>query len=415
MRNSNLYEKLAKLAVNMGVNVQKGQPLLVKANIRDVEFVRMISKEAYEAGASNVIVDWSDEKLTRYQFQYQNLEELKNIPDWVHDKNKYLQEQRVCSLRVESDCPGGLKDLDQEKISAYSQAFSEKMHDLVDYTMKNIGQWSIVALPSQDWAELVFPKLNPKEAYDALEKAIFSASRVDENSDPEQNWREHDARLTAYAKTMTNYQFTKLHFISELGTDLEVGLVEDNIWEGGGSISASGVHFEPNIPTEEVFSMPHKDKVNGIVYASKPLSYSGKVIENFWFRFENGKVVEYGAEKEKETLDKLVHFDEGSSHLGEVALVPYNSPISQSGILFFNTLFDENAACHLALGRAYPENIKGGLTDDEESLKKRGMNTSFQHVDFMFGTKEMKVDGIQKDGTVVPVFRKGNFVIGETL
>ena len=194
-----------------------------------------------------------------------------------------------------------------------------------------------------------------------------------------------------------------------------MGLVEDNIWEGGGSISASGVHFEPNIPTEEVFSMPHKDKVNGIVYASKPLSYSGKVIENFWFRFENGKVVEYGAEKEKEALDKLVHFDEGSSHLGEVALVPYNSPISQSGILFFNTLFDENAACHLALGRAYPENIKGGLTDDEESLKKRGMNTSFQHVDFMFGTKEMKVDGIQKDGTVVPVFRKGNFVIGETL
>ncbi|QRG86573.1 aminopeptidase [Bulleidia sp. zg-1006] len=413
MKNQNLYEKLAKLAVRMGVHVQKDQPLLVRANVRDVEFVRMVSKEAYEVGASDVIVDWSDEELSRHKFQYQSLERLKDIPDWLHDKHKYLQDKGICSLAVVSDCPGGLKDLDQEKISAYSRAFSEKMDDLMDYQMKNIGQWSIVALPSQDWAELVFPNLSPEEAYSALEKAIFSASRVDEQSNPEQNWLEHDARLTAYAKKMTDYQFTKLHFTSELGTDLEVGLVDGNIWEGGGTDSFFGIHFEPNIPTEEVFSMPHKDRVNGIVYASKPLSYSGKVIENFWFRFENGKVVEYGAEKEKEALDKLVNFDEGSSHLGEVALVPYNSPISQSGILYFNTLFDENAACHLALGRAYPENIQGGLTDEEESLKKRGMNTSLVHVDFMFGTKGMDVDGIQRDGTVVPVFRKGSFVIGE--
>lgn len=413
MENRELYEKLARLAVRMGVNVQKGQPLLIRANVRDVAFVRMVTKEAYEVGASQVLIEWSDEELKRYTFQYQSVETLQEIPDWVHDKRKYLQDLGMCSLLIESERPDSMKGLDQEKINAHTKAFYEKMKDTMDYSIKNRGQWSIVALPSQEWAEQVFPKLEPKEAYSALEKAIFSVSRVDHESDPEENWKNHDAHLTGYAKKMTEYQFEKLHFVSELGTDLEVGLVDRHLWEGGGSNSAKGIHFEPNIPTEEVFTMPHREKVNGKVFASKPLSYSGKVIEDFWFEFKDGKVINFGAKEELEALEKLVHFDEGSCRLGEVALVPYDSPISLSGLLFFNTLFDENAACHLALGRAYPENIEGGLSEAEEDLIQKGMNTSSQHVDFMFGTKDLLVDGIQKDGTVVPVFREGKFVIGE--
>ena len=236
-------------------------------------------------------------------------------------------------------------------------------------------------------------------------------SRVTEDSDPLENWRIHDANLVEHARKLTELNFNQLHFTSELGTDLTVELVDNHVWIGGGDKTPKGVYFDPNIPTEECFTMPKKTGVNGIVYASKPLSYSGKVIDGFWFRFENGKVVDFGAKQEEETLKSLLDFDEGSRYLGEVALVPYDSPISNSNILFFNTLFDENAACHLALGMPYPENVKGGANMSEEELKAAGANESSQHEDFMFGTKEMNIDGIQQDGTVVPVFRNGNFVI----
>ena len=405
------YEKLAKLAVRKGVNVQKDQPVVISAAVRDAAFVRLLVKEAYEAGARYVEVNWSDTELTRLDYTYQTKETLEEVPQWAFDRRKTNNDAGACYLTVRSDAPGALDGLDPEKIHAASVAVSRKMRPLRAYTMNNEGQWCVLGLPSPEWARKIFPDLEEQEAFDRLEEAIFSVSRVTEDGDPIAAWDEHDGNLMRYGEKMTNRQFTALHFTSGLGTDITVGLVKDHIWVGGGCFTPKGVYFDPNIPTEECFCMPEKTGTNGIVYASKPLSYQGRVIENFWLRFENGKVVDFGAEKEADALRKLVEFDEGSCYLGEVALVPYDSPVSRSGILFFNTLYDENAACHLALGACYPENLKGGTEMSEEELAAHGANNSMTHCDFMFGTADMDIDGILPDGTRVPVFRKGNYVI----
>ena len=405
------YEKLAKLAVRKGVNVQKDQPVVISAAVRDAAFVRLLVKEAYEAGARYVEVNWSDTELTRLDYTYQTKETLEEVPQWAFDRRKTNNDAGACYLTVRSDAPGALDGLDPEKIHAASVAVSRKMRPLRAYTMNNEGQWCVLGLPSPEWARKIFPDLEEQEAFDRLEEAIFSVSRVTEDGDPIAAWDEHDGNLMRYGEKMTDRQFTALHFTSGLGTDITVGLVKDHIWVGGGCFTPKGVYFDPNIPTEECFCMPEKTGTNGIVYASKPLSYQGRVIENFWLRFENGKVVDFGAEKEADALRKLVEFDEGSCYLGEVALVPYDSPVSRSGILFFNTLYDENAACHLALGACYPENLKGGTEMSEEELAAHGANNSMTHCDFMFGTADMDIDGILPDGTRVPVFRKGNYVI----
>lgn len=405
-----LYQKLAKLAVRRGVNVQKQQPLVITASVKDYAFVEMCVKEAYEAGASYVNVEWQDADVRKMDYVYQSMETLQNIPQDAYERNARLNKDGACYLHILSDDPNGMKEVDPEKISAYRMAYSKKMKDLRKYTMNNEGQWSIIGLPSVGWARTVFPELPEDEAYEKLGDAILMTSRISEDTDPLENWEKHDAELIAHAKKLNEYDFAAMHFTSELGTDLTVQLVNDHLWVGGGDTTPKGVYFDPNIPTEEVFGMPHKDGVNGKVYASKPLSYGGKVIRNFWFEFKHGKVVDYGAETEKDTLTKLFSFDEGSRHLGEVALVPYNSPISQSNILFFNTLYDENAACHLAFGACYPENMKNGIHLSEKELSKRGANDSVQHVDFMFGTREMNIDGITKDDRSIPVFRHGSFV-----
>lgn len=405
-----MYEKLARLAVRKGVNVQKDQPLVIRASVRDYAFVRLVVKEAYEAGAKSVSVNWADQEISKMGFTYESEETLAEIPDWIHEQTKSRQEAGSCFLSIISDKPGAMADVDPKKLGAYQRAYYQKMGDLQAYTMNNIGQWCVIGIPSMEWAKVVFPELPEEEAFEKLGDAIFSVTRVGEDNDPVADWDAHDAELIGHAEKLNAYNFKELHFTSELGTDVTVGLVQDHIWVGGGCFTPNGVYFDPNMPTEECFCMPEKTAVNGKVVASKPLSYNGKVIENFWFRFENGKVVDFGAEKEEEALKHLLEFDEGSSYLGEVALVPYDSPISQSGILFFNTLYDENAACHLALGRPYPENLKGGIEMSEEELAAHGANSSLQHEDFMFGTKEMQIDGICYDGTVVPVFRNGNFV-----
>ena len=410
MATQEMYEKLAKLAVRKGVNVQPDQPLVVNACIRDAAFVRLVVKEAYEAGARYVQVNWSDVELTKMDYTYQSLETLKEVPQWVFDKRKYSNDNGACYLTIRSDAPGSFDGLDGEKMLAAGRAMAQKMKPLQSYTMNNEGQWCVLGLPSLEWAKKIFPEMEEQAAYDKLEEAIFAVSRVTQDGDPIQAWDQHDANLMGYGEKLTSYQFKAMHFTSGLGTDLTVGLVKDHIWVGGGCLTPKGVFFDPNIPTEECFSMPEKTATEGIVYASKPLNYQGKVIENFWLRFEKGKVVEYGAEKEVDSLKKLVEFDEGSSYLGEVALVPYDSPISLSGILFMNTLYDENAACHLALGRCYPENIKGGTEMSEEELAAHGANDSLTHCDFMFGTEDMDIDGILPDGSRVPIFRQGNYV-----
>ena len=410
MVSEKMYDKLAELVVKRGVNVQKDQPVIIRANVQDIEFVKKLTLHAYEAGARSVEYEWADDELNKMSFQYMSEKTLSEVPQWKYDKTKYQHDNGACYITVLSDKPGALADVDSNKINIANTAYYSKMADLMSYTMNNEGQWCVMGIPSIEWAKVVFPDLSDEEAYEKLGDAIFAVTRVSEDNDPIKEWEKHDEEMSEHARKLNEFELKKLHFTSEIGTDLYVELVEGHIWVGGGCTTPKGVFFDPNMPTEECFCMPLKTGTNGIVYASKPLSYNGKVIEDFWFRFENGKVVDYDAKKEKESLKHLLEFDEGSSYLGEVALVPYDSPVSLSGVLFFNTLYDENAACHLALGRPYPENIKGGADMDKEELARHGANDSMQHEDFMFGTREMSVDGIKEDGTVVPIFRHGNFV-----
>lgn len=411
MVNEGLLKKYASLAVRTGVNVEKGQLLVIKADVRDRAFVELCVEEAYKAGAGQVRIHWNDEDISHLGYEYETTESLSYVPDWVVERTRFEQEKGAAYLNIDSSTPGLMADIDQEKLTAVRLENMKKMKPFQAYTMNNIGQWSIVALPGEKWAGKVFPEKEGKEAVDALWDAILKAVRVREDNDPVAEWKEHDDELMRHCKLLNDLNFDRLHFESELGTDFFVGLVKDHIWSGGGNYSKSGTFFNANMPTEEVFCMPDRNRVEGKVFASKPLSYGGKVIEDFWFSFKDGTVVDYGAKKEKDALTKLLETDEGSRHLGEVALISYDSPISNLNLLFFNTLFDENASCHLALGRCYPENIKGGEEMSEEELLFHGGNQSMNHVDFMFGTREMRVTGIKEDGSEVAIFKDGNFVI----
>ena len=410
MVSENMYEKLAELVVKKGVNVQKDQPVVIQAFVHDAAFVRMLARRAYEAGARTVSVEWRDTELSKLAYRYETPEVLAEVPQWKYDKTRHQHDGGACYVSIHSEKPGAMADVDGEKLRIANMAYYTKMADLLNYTTNNEGQWCVIGLPSVDWAKVVFPALSDEEAFEKLGDAIFAVTRVTEDNDPIAEWDRHDREMIEHADKLNAYRFEKLHFTSGLGTDLTVELVKGHIWVGGGCVTPKGVYFDPNMPTEECFCMPAKTETNGVVYASMPLNYNGKLIDGFWLRFENGRVVDFDAKKEKEALAQLLSFDEGSSYLGEVALVPYDSPISQSGILFFNTLYDENAACHLALGRPYPENIEGGVRMSKEELAAHGANDSMQHEDFMFGTADMAIDGILPDGTAVPVFREGNFV-----
>ena len=411
MPNEGLLKKYASLAVRTGINIEKGQLLVIRASVKDHEFVELCVKEAYEAGAGKVSVVWNDENISHMSYEYETTESLSFVPDWVVERTRYQQERGAAFLTIDSETPGLMADIDQDKLQTVRLEYMKRMKPFQAYTMNNIGQWCIIALPGKKWAKKVFPEKGEDEAVDALWEAILQAVRINEDNDPVAEWKAHDEELMRHCKLLNEYNFDRLHFVSELGTDLYVGLVKDHVWSGGGNYSKSGTFFNANIPTEEVFCMPDRNRVDGKVFASKPLSHAGKVIEDFWFSFKDGIVIDYGAKKEKDALTKLLDTDEGSRHLGEVALISYDSPISNQNILYFNTLFDENASCHLALGRCYPENIKGGEEMSEEELLSHGGNQSMNHVDFMFGTKEMRVTGIENDGTEVEIFRNGNFVI----
>ena len=411
MPNEGLLKKYASLAVRTGINIEKGQLLVIRASVKDHEFVELCVKEAYEAGAGKVSVVWNDENISHMSYEYETTESLSFVPDWVVERTRYQQERGAAFLTIDSETPGLMADIDQDKLQTVRLEYMKRMKPFQAYTMNNIGQWCIIALPGKKWAKKVFPEKGEDEAVDALWEAILQSVRINEDNDPVAEWKAHDEELMRHCKLLNEYNFDRLHFVSELGTDLYVGLVKDHVWSGGGNYSKSGTFFNANIPTEEVFCMPDRNRVDGKVFASKPLSHAGKVIEDFWFSFKDGIVIDYSAKKEKDALTKLLDTDEGSRHLGEVALISYDSPISNQNILYFNTLFDENASCHLALGRCYPENIKDGEEMSEEELLSHGGNQSMNHVDFMFGTKEMRVTGIENDGTEVEIFRNGNFVI----
>lgn len=411
MPKTELLKKFAKLAVEVGANVQEGQLVWVNSSTESRELARLIVEAAYNRGAKRVSVNWSDDYVGRLGYDGMDVEELETIPQWRIDKMKDFTEQDGCVISITSPIPGVNAGVDPQKMQRAGIAASKVFEFYRSHMMGNHAQWSIVAAPNVVWAEKVFPELKGEEAVEALWDAILKASRVTEDNDPVKEWELHNKELLAHNKILNDFDFETLEFKNSLGTDLKVGLIENHVWAGGGENSTKGRYFNPNIPTEENFTMPAKFKVEGKVVATTPLNYQGKLIEDFYLVFKEGKVVEYDAKKQKDALDNLINFDEGSAYLGEVALISYDSPIQNSGILFYNTLFDENASCHLALGRAYPMNVKNGTDMSKEELEKIGSNLSMTHVDFMFGSKDMDIVGVQKDGTRVQVFKDGNFVV----
>lgn len=411
MNKEKLLREYARLAVEVGVNVQKNQMLFINAPIEAAKLVEYIVEDAYHIGSSKVVVNWQDDFSSKLFYLHGSEEKLKEVPDYVVDRLKYIVDNNACVLSISSPNPEMYKDVNPSIISMVSKASGPKTKFYSDYMMASKSQWAIIAYPNKTWAKKVFPSLDENDAVEKLLEAILYTSRVDESSSAVENWKKHINNLDVHNQILNEYNFKSLHFENSLGTDLDIELVENHIWAGGGELSSNGVLFAPNIPTEETFTMPHKDKINGTVVSTKPLNVRGKLIPEFKLTFKDGKVVDFEAKEEYETLKLLLETDEGSNSLGEVALVSYDSPISKLNVLFYNTLFDENASCHLALGNAYSMNIVGGTNMEEEELKKYGYNVSNIHVDFMFGSSDMEITGTTKTGEKIAIFRKGNFVI----
>ncbi len=403
--------KYAELAVRIGVNVQKGQLIVISAAVDCAYFARMCVEEAYKAGAGEVLVNWNDEAITKLAYQNESTETLSSIAPWRIEQKKNCIDKKCCFLYIESATPGLMADIDGEKMQAARMAKETAFEPFEFYTMANLGQWSIVAIPTVAWAKKVFPNDDADTALEKLWAAVLTSVRISEDNAPVAEWEKHNDDMLRHCETLNKYNFKSLHFENKMGTDLTVELIPNHIWEGGCTTAKNGAVFNANIPTEEAFTMPYKFGVNGRVYATKPLSYQGKMIDGFHLDFKDGKVVDFASEKEEDTLKNLIGFDDGSCYLGEVALVPFDSPISNSGILFLNTLFDENASCHLALGASYPENVKNGAEMEREELNKIGSNYSKIHCDFMFGSADMSIVGITQDGKEVAVFKNGNFTI----
>ncbi len=400
-------EKYAELAVHVGVKVEKGQTLVINAPLPAAEFVRRIAEKAYEAGAKNVHVEWQDEKLTRIKYEKAPDEAFAEFPMWKAKGYEEMAENGAAFLSIYSPNPDLLKGIDPKRIATANKTGATAMKNYRSYLMADKARWSIISVPTVEWAKKIFPDATEEQAVEQLWEAIFKVTRVDQE-DPIAAWQQHNETLKQKVEYLNSKQYKQLVYEAP-GTNLTVELPENHVWQGGGSISQSGIPFNPNMPTEEVYTMPHKDGVNGTVRSTKPLNYAGNVIDNFTLTFENGKVVDFTAEEGYDTLKHLLDTDEGARRLGEVALVPHHSPISDSGLIFYNTLFDENASNHLALGEAYPVNLEGGTSMSPEELAERGANKSLVHEDFMIGSAEMNIDGVTKDGVREPIFRNGNW------
>ncbi len=400
-------EKYAELSVKVGVNVQKGQTLIVNADIATAPFVRLVTKKAYEAGAKLVQIEWTDEQVTRIRYDKAPNESFEYFPTWRAEMLEKAYEEGAAMLAITSVNPDLLKGVDASKIANLQKAAGEATKGYRKMVMADKISWSIVAVPSKGWSAKVFPDLTEQEQEEKLWEAIFHATRAN-LEDPVQAWMDHKEKLSEKVEFLNEKKFKSLHYKAE-GTDLTIELAEKHVWIGPESINENGVAFIANMPTEEVFTTPLKTGVNGTVRSSKPLNYGGNMIDNFSITFENGKIVSFEAEEGYETLQKLIETDEGSHYLGEVALVPHDSPISNTNLIFYNTLFDENASHHLAIGNAYSFALEGGKQMSEEELEAAGANSSITHVDFMIGSSDMDIDGITKDGERVPLFRQGNW------
>lgn len=404
---NNTLKKYAELAVKIGVNIQKNQTLVINSPIECAEFTRLLSKEAYAAGAKNVHVEWSDEELTLIKFMNAPEATFKEFPKWKADGFEELAKNGAAFLSISASNPELLKEVDPTRISESNKTRSVALKKYREYIMNSTVAWSVVSIPTVGWAKKVFPDLSEEKAVEKLWENIFKIVRVDK-ANPVEAWNEHLNNLQEKVDFLNKKKFKKLHYVSK-GTDLTIELPEKHVWAGGGEYNTKKTYFVANMPTEEVFTLPLKTGVNGTVKSTKPLNYSGNLIDNFTLTFKDGKIVDFSAEKGYETLKKLIETDEGSHYLGEVALVPYDSPISNSDIIFYNTLFDENASCHLALGEAYPICLEGGSEMTSEELAKAGANDSLTHVDFMIGSADLDITGETKGGEVISIFKAGNW------
>jgi aminopeptidase len=401
-------DRLAEVAVRAGLGLAPGQELLVTATLDAVPLARLIAEHAYKAGASLVTTLFSDEQAALIRFRHGSEAAFDTAPAWLYESMAQAYRSGAARLAIAGNDPSLLSAENPEHVSRANRATSKAYRPALELIAGHAINWTIVANATPAWAAAVFPNLPPDEALKKLWAAIFAASRADRD-DPLAAWKEHDANLHARADRMNAKRYAALHFRGP-GTDVRVGLADDHLWLGGGTTARNGNYCIPNIPTEEIFTTPHKDRVDGRVTSTKPLSYQGTLIEEISVRFEGGKVVEAHAARGEQVLQKMIETDEGARRLGEVALVPASSPIAASGLLFMNTLFDENAACHIALGQAYSTCIKDGDSLSPEQLAARGANTSLIHVDWMIGSNRIDVDGVTAAGALEPVMRAGEWV-----
>lgn len=398
----------ARLVLTEGLALQKGQLLAIDCPVDQAWFARICAKIAYEMGCGEVVMNWEDDELTREKYLHAADEVFDEVHPWTAEFFDRVSAQGAAWLAIHAADPENLKGCDAERIQRAQIASGKAMKSFRERETNNEFPWCVCSIPTEKWVNKVFPGMETAQAMEKMWDTILKTAYVDEG-DAVANWHAHIEELARRTEILNSYDLESLHYENSLGTDLTVELPEGHIWAGGAEKCVkSGVLFSANIPTEEVFTLPHKKGVNGIVYASKPLSLHGNLIENFGFELKEGKIIRAFAEKGEDVLQKAIAVDEGASYLGEVALVPHDSPISNSGILFYNTLFDENAACHFAFGEAYPC-FAGAENMTKEELAARGANDSMTHVDFMVGTADLTITGTKKDGTRVPIFVNGNF------
>ncbi len=406
-----MIEKLkrdyAELVVRKGINIQKGQRLSITCPVECADFARLCAEAAYDAGCREVLMRWNDDELTRMKYLKAADEVFDVCNPWVVDYLDTLSAEGAAFISIYAEDPDLLNGVDPDRIKRAQISSGKALEAYRARMTSSECPWCVCSVPSKAWAKAVFPDLNEEDAVAKLWDAILASVRVD-GGDAIRNWNDHTEELRKHVDILNGYNFKTLRYKNSAGTDLTVDLPEGHYWSGGDEKAGTGVIFSPNMPTEEVFTLPHKDSMNGTVVATKPLSHNGTVIDGFSFRVENGKIVEVHAEKGEEILKDAISVDEGASYFGEVALVPYDSPISNSGVLFFNTLFDENASCHFAFGEAYPQ-IEGAENMSRDELRERGANASITHVDFMVGSPDLEITGITHDGEEVAIFRNGNF------
>lgn len=401
-------ENYADLIIKVGVNLKKGQGLEIACPVEKHDFARALAKAGYKAGAKIVKIRWMDEEIEKLNYQYASLETLTDIPKYEIDSRNFLVENGFCRVAVSAEDPSAFKNLDAQKIGEVAKARAKAYKKYFDVVMANGIRWCVVSVPTLNWAKQVFP--NAKDPEKQLELAIEKTMRLDSDN-PTKAWEEHIKTLEKRAEYLNKMDFEYIRFKNGLGTDLTVGLADGHKWLSANELAKDGVNFVANMPTEEVFTAPHRLKVDGVLKSAMPLCENGQVIDDFTITFKKGKIVSYSAKKGYDTLKQLIETDQGTLRLGEIALIGKNSPIAQSGILFYNTLFDENASCHLAIGKAYPTTVWGGESMTKSQLKSRGVNDSNEHVDFMIGTPDLLVTGIKKDKTEVNLFTDGEWTI----